>query len=121
MSRLYRIPLSSRRVRQLRVASLHWQRLTIFVLGGITVGAAAVALALGADASARLFQALLARWPWAAMALPEIRFAIQSLLNAGFRNAVQIALLAIGHAPGRLYVSVADVVNEAAGNGRIRR
>jgi hypothetical protein len=36
--------------------------------------------------------------PWAAIALPEIRFATQSLLKAVFRKAVQVDVLAIaGH------------------------
>ena len=33
--------------------------------------------------------------PWAAIALPEIRFASQNLLKAGFRKAVQVDIFAI--------------------------
>jgi hypothetical protein len=33
--------------------------------------------------------------PWAAIALPEIRFASQNLLKAGFRKAVQVDILVI--------------------------
>jgi hypothetical protein len=33
--------------------------------------------------------------PWAAIALPEIKFATQNCLNAGFRNAVQVDISVI--------------------------
>lgn len=44
---------------------------------------------------AREFRTQKAAVPWAAIALPEIRFASQSLLKAGFRKAVQIDIFAI--------------------------
>ncbi len=34
--------------------------------------------------------------PWAAIALPEIKFATQNLLKEGFRNAVQVDVSVIG-------------------------
>jgi len=34
--------------------------------------------------------------PWAAIVLPEIKFATQSLLKEGFRNAVQVDVSVIG-------------------------
>jgi hypothetical protein len=39
---------------------------------------------------AREFRTQKAAVPWAAIALPEIRFASQSLLKAGFRKALQV-------------------------------
>jgi len=44
---------------------------------------------------AREFRTQKAAVPWAAIALPEIRFASQSLLKAGFRKAVQVDIFAI--------------------------
>ena len=62
MRRFPTVPLPPRRVRQIRIASLRWQRRAVFVLGGIAVGAAAVALALAADGAGRVFEAVLARF-----------------------------------------------------------
>jgi hypothetical protein len=42
---------------------------------------------------AREFRTQKAAVPWAAIALPEIRFASQSLLKAGFRKAAQVDFL----------------------------
>src|SRR6516165_7843759 len=42
---------------------------------------------------AREFSTQKAAVPWAAIALPEIRFASQSRLKAGFRKAVQVDCL----------------------------
>jgi hypothetical protein len=40
--------------------------------------------------------------PWAAIALPEITFASQSLLKAAFRNAVQVDASVIALASGSI-------------------
>jgi len=78
MRALLSLPLSRRRVRQIRLVSLRGQRRAVFVLGGIAVGAAAVALALAADWAGRVFQATLAREPLAALALTPAGFALSS-------------------------------------------
>jgi hypothetical protein len=44
---------------------------------------------------AREFRTQNAAVPWAAIALPEIRFASQNLLKAGLRKAVQVEIFAI--------------------------
>src|SRR4051812_16768238 len=89
MRRLRTVPLPPRRVRQIRIASLRWQRRAVFVLGGIAVGAAAVALALAADGAGRVFEAVLARFgPLAALVLTPLGFALSSwLARRYFANA----------------------------------
>ncbi|MBV8914787.1 MAG: hypothetical protein JOZ05_17315, partial [Acetobacteraceae bacterium] len=78
------IALTSPRARKLRAASLRWQRRAVFVLGGIAVGAAAVALAFGADRAGRLFAIVLARQPLAAFALTPLGFAVSSWLASRY-------------------------------------
>lgn len=78
------LPLTRRRSRQIRVASLRWQRRAVFVLGGIAVGTAAVGLAFGADLASRVFQAVLARQLLAALALTPLGFAASSWLARRF-------------------------------------
>src|SRR4051794_13127959 len=88
MVRLPVVRLPLRRVRKMRLASLRWQRRAVFLLGGIVVGAAAVALALAADRAGRVFQAVLAREPLAALALTPLGFALSSwLARRYFPNA----------------------------------
>ncbi len=41
--------ISARRLRSARVVTAQWQRRAVFLLGGVTVGVAAVGLALSAD------------------------------------------------------------------------
>ena len=78
MRRFSLAPLTARNARQLRLASMRWQRLTLFVLGGVVVGAAAVGLALAADWTSAAFQAALRRSPLAALALTPLGFALSS-------------------------------------------
>jgi hypothetical protein len=53
--------LSSRRVRSVKVTSERWQRRAVFVLGGVVIGAVAVALAMLADWAQLAFSALIAQ------------------------------------------------------------
>jgi H+/Cl- antiporter ClcA len=77
MRKLPALPsLTRRHARRLWLASLRWQRGAVFVLGGIVVGAAAVGLAFAADWAARVFQAVLAWQPLAALALTPLGFAM---------------------------------------------
>jgi hypothetical protein len=55
---------SGRLLRLAKVLSARWQRRSIFLLGGIAVGAAAVALALLADRAQATFIVLLAKFPY---------------------------------------------------------
>jgi hypothetical protein len=54
--------LSSRQLRTAKVTSAHWQRRAVFVIGGITVGAVAVAMALAADWVQVAFGLFVAKW-----------------------------------------------------------
>jgi H+/Cl- antiporter ClcA len=79
---------SFRHIRRLRVHSERWQRRAIFVIGGLAVGAAAVALALLADLVQRLFQDALATWRYAAFAVTPLGFgASVYLTNRFFANS----------------------------------
>src|SRR3954453_4841298 len=74
------VPLPLRRARQVRLATLRWQRRAVFVLGGLAVGTAAVALAFAAGRAGRVFEAVWARWPLAALVLTPLGFALSSWL-----------------------------------------
>ena len=73
-----------RRLRQIRVASRHWQRRILFVLGGIVVGAAAVALALAADWASQVFQIVRTHRPAAVLLLTPAGFAAASFASRRF-------------------------------------
>ncbi len=76
--------LSRRRARQLQIARARWRRRAVFVLGGIVVGAAAVALAIAADTAGRFFRALTHTQPLLALALTPLGFALASLVTRRF-------------------------------------
>ncbi len=57
-----------------------WQRRAVFVLGGIVVGAAAVALAMVADRAGEGFRFLIAGRPWVALGLTPAGFALASFV-----------------------------------------
>ena len=58
---------ASRYPRLIRVLSARWQRRIVFLLGGIAVGASAVALALLADKAQEGFALLLGKWRFASL------------------------------------------------------
>ena len=64
------------RARRLKATVARWRRGAVFVLGGIAVGAAAVAIAWAADWAGAGFQWLLARSPWVALGLTPLGFAL---------------------------------------------
>lgn len=66
--------------RVLRVESKRWQRRLIFVLGGITVGAAAAAMALLADQAIEFFARLTERAPYVALIVTPAGFALSAFL-----------------------------------------
>jgi H+/Cl- antiporter ClcA len=76
--------ITTHRLRLIKVFSARWQRRAIFLLGGVGVGAAAVALALLADQAQLGFGWLVARFPYAALAVTPLGFAVAVLLAGRF-------------------------------------
>ena len=72
------LPLSVRRQRRLLITFWRWRRTGLFVLGGIVVGAVAVALAIAADRVSEVFQAIFAWAPWIVLLLTPAGFALSS-------------------------------------------
>jgi len=80
--------VSDRRLRTARVISKRWQRRAIFLMGGIAVGAAAVALATLSDWAQFALAALLAKWRYASLMVTPLGFALSVFLtNRFFRNS----------------------------------
>jgi H+/Cl- antiporter ClcA len=80
--------ISNRRKRWLKLNSARWQRQGIFLLGGIAVGAAAVALARLADQAQLAFNLLLAKSRYAALLVTPLGFALSAFLTRRyFANA----------------------------------
>ena len=80
--------LSERRRRALRVSWTRWRRHAVFLLGGIAVGAVAVALALLADQAQRLFALLLTWRRETALAVTPLGFMLSVFLtNRYFQNS----------------------------------
>jgi H+/Cl- antiporter ClcA len=81
-------PLSTRHKRLFRLTSARWQRRAVFVLGGIGVGAAAVALAQLADLAQYAFTLLLAKSRYAVLAVTPLGFMLSAYLTTRlFPNA----------------------------------
>ena len=79
---------SNRQRRLFRIVSARWQRRAIFLLGGIAVGAAAVALAQLADLAQVAFSALVSHVRYASLVLTPAGFALSVYLtNRFFQNA----------------------------------
>ncbi|WP_375789353.1 chloride channel protein [Bradyrhizobium sp. Pha-3] len=79
---------SNRQRRLFRIVSARWQRRAIFLLGGIAVGAAAVALAQLADLAQVAFTALVSHVRYASLVLTPTGFALSVFLtNRYFQNA----------------------------------
>jgi H+/Cl- antiporter ClcA len=80
--------LSVRNRRRIRITSTRWQRRAIFLLGGIAVGAAAVALAQLADVAQEAFALLLSKSRYASLVVTPAGFALSVFLtNRFFPNA----------------------------------
>lgn len=80
--------LPHRLLRTAKVTSARWQRRALFLVGGITVGAAAVGLALAADWVQAEFHLLVARWRYASLAVTPLGFALSVYLtNRFFQNS----------------------------------
>jgi chloride channel protein, CIC family len=76
--------LSERRLRSVKVTSARWQRRAIFLLGGVAVGAAAVALAVLADWAQLAFAVLVAKWRYASLLVTPLGFALSVFLTNRF-------------------------------------
>jgi len=76
--------VTAHRLRLIKVLSARWQRRAIFLLGGVAVGAAAVALALLADQAQLGFGLVVARWPYVAFAVTPLGFALAVYLAGRF-------------------------------------
>ncbi|QOZ52653.1 chloride channel protein [Bradyrhizobium sp. CCBAU 53338] len=74
-------PLSTRHKRLFRLTSARWQRRAIFLLGGIGVGAAAVALAQLADLAQHAFALLLGKSRYAVLAVTPLGFMLSAYLT----------------------------------------
>lgn len=80
--------LSRRHVRVAKVVSARWQRRAMFLLGGVIIGGAAVALALLADQAQNAFALLLAKWRYASFAVTPLGFMLSVYLtNRFFQNS----------------------------------
>ncbi|WP_407151336.1 chloride channel protein [Bradyrhizobium sp. ORS 86] len=80
--------LSNRHKRLFKIISTRWQRRAIFLLGGVAVGAAAVALAQLADAAQLAFSALVSQFRYASLVVTPAGFALSVFLTTRlFRNA----------------------------------
>ena len=79
---------SHRQRRLFKIISARWQRRAIFLLGGIAVGASAVALAQLADLAQIAFSALVSKFRYASLVVTPLGFALSVFLtNRFFRNA----------------------------------
>jgi H+/Cl- antiporter ClcA len=78
------LPASFPSSRRLRLQSARTQRQVIFVLGGVAVGAAAVALALLADEAQVLFRRLIAQWRYAPLIVTPLGIGLAAYLARRF-------------------------------------
>src|ERR1700761_1225362 len=76
--------LSIRNKRRIRITSRRWQRRAIFILGGIGVGAAAVALAQLADLAQVAFALLLAKSRYVSLVVTPLGFALAVFVTNRF-------------------------------------
>src|SRR6201996_5932243 len=78
------LALSVRRKRWIKITSSRWQRRAIFLLGGVGVGAAAVALAQLADLAQVAFALLLSKSRYLSLVVPPLGFALAVFLTNRF-------------------------------------
>src|SRR6201995_2348998 len=76
--------LSYRHIRSAKVISIRWRRRAIFLVGGIAVGATAVALAALADWAQLAFAFLLAKSRYASLVVTPLGFALAVFLTNRF-------------------------------------
>ena len=73
--------LATRNRRHLKITTARWQRRAIFLLGGIAVGAAAVALAVLAGQAQLAFAFLLSKSRYAALVVTPLGFVASIFLT----------------------------------------
>lgn len=73
--------LNRHKIRLLKVMSARWQRRLIFLLGGIVVGAVAVALAKLSDQAQAAFALLLTKWRYASLLVTPLGFMLSVFLT----------------------------------------
>jgi H+/Cl- antiporter ClcA len=78
------LTLSIRNRRRIRITSRRWQRRAIFLLGGIAVGAAAVALAQLADLAQVAFALLLSKSRYVSLVVTPLGFALAVFVTNRF-------------------------------------
>ena len=83
------LAFSTRNRRRIKITSRRWQRRGIFLLGGIAVGAAAVALAQLADLAQIAFALLLSKSRYASLVVTPLGFALSVLLTNKFFTDAQ--------------------------------
>jgi H+/Cl- antiporter ClcA len=76
--------LTHRHRRLLRVFSRRWQRRVIFLVGGVAVGVAAVAMAFLSDAAQDGFHRILALFPYASLGLTPLGFGVIAFLTTRY-------------------------------------
>ncbi len=103
--------LSTRNKRLFKITSARWQRRAIFLLGGIGVGAAAVAMAELADLAQQAFALLLSKSRYAVLAVTPLGFMLSAFLTmrvfpnaqgSGIPQAIAARHLTDQQARGRL-------------------
>jgi H+/Cl- antiporter ClcA len=103
--------VTARRLRSMKVLSGRWERRAIFLLGGLAIGAAAVALTLLADQVQLAFKSVLERWRYASFVITPLGFALSVYLTqryfpnsqgSGIPQAIAARHLADQAARGRL-------------------
>jgi len=103
--------LSNRNKRRFRIHSARWQRRAIFLLGGIGVGAAAVALAVLADLAQQAFALLLTKSRYVVLLVTPLGFMLSAYLTlrlfpnaqgSGIPQVIAARQLASHEARGRL-------------------
>jgi H+/Cl- antiporter ClcA len=103
--------VSARHLRSARVVTAHWRRRAVFLVGGITVGTAAVGLALGADWVQAEFNLLVTKWRYASLLVTQLGLALSAFLTkryfpnsqgSGIPQAIAARKLTDQEARGRL-------------------
>ena len=74
-------PVSTRNKRRFKLTYARWRRRAIFLLGGVAVGAAAVALAQAADLAQRGFALLLETSRYVVLAITPLGFMLSAYLT----------------------------------------
>ena len=110
--------LSTRLLRSAKVASAHWQRRALFLTGGITVGAAAVGLALAADWVQTEFTHLVTRWRYTSLLVTPLGFALS---EGVIDSCSQCRDIEVSHHGGRGFEVRLEIASSAFAGLKLRR